>query len=72
MFNNIITKENTVEKIAFDMALALASKDDLVKTPEQLMIKIQEFYSECINVAKEQKKKEEAQYAKSINLKTTF
>lgn len=54
----VISSENPVERIAFDMALALAAKQDSVKTPEQLMAEIEALYPECYEVAKKQWSKE--------------
>ncbi|EMH9788664.1 TPA: hypothetical protein SMN72_003774, partial [Proteus mirabilis] len=41
-----------------DMALALAAKQDSIKTPEQLMAEIESLYPECLEVAEKQYKKE--------------
>lgn len=54
----VISSENPVERIAFDMALALAAKQDSIKTPEQLMAEIEALYPECLEVAEKQKRKE--------------
>ncbi|MEY0231910.1 hypothetical protein [Providencia manganoxydans] len=54
----VISSENPAERIAFDMALALAAKQDSIKTPEQLMAKIEALYPECYEVAKKQWSKE--------------
>nr|WP_241744792.1 hypothetical protein [Morganella morganii] len=40
-------KYNPVERVAFDMALALASKIESVNTPAQLMAEIAALYPEC-------------------------
>ncbi|HEJ9539980.1 TPA: hypothetical protein SMN08_000696 [Proteus mirabilis] len=57
MSQKIITEHNPVERVAFDMALALAAKQDAIKTPEQLMAEIEALYPECLEVAEKQKKK---------------
>lgn len=36
----VISDDNPVKRVAFDMALALAAKQDSIKTPEQLMSEI--------------------------------
>ncbi|MGK5615650.1 hypothetical protein ACSNKO_10395 [Proteus mirabilis] len=58
MSQRIITEHNPVERVAFDMALALAAKQDAIKTPEQLMSEIEALYPECLEVAEKQKQKE--------------
>ncbi|MBG2946094.1 hypothetical protein I4904_09505 [Proteus mirabilis] len=58
MSSYIISSENPVERVAFDMALALAAKQDSIKTPEQLMAEIESLYPECLEVAEKQYKKE--------------
>ncbi|WP_180949067.1 hypothetical protein [Proteus mirabilis] len=57
MSQKIITEHNPVERVAFDMALALATKQDAIKTPEQLMAEIEALYPECLEVAEKQNKK---------------
>ncbi|HDS3819082.1 hypothetical protein [Morganella morganii] len=51
-------KYNPVERVAFDMALALASKIELVNTPAQLMAEIAALYPECYKAADNQRKRE--------------
>ncbi|SUC36240.1 Uncharacterised protein [Providencia rustigianii] len=51
MSKNVITEHNPVERVAFDMALALAAKQNSIKTPEQLMAEIEALYPECYEVA---------------------
>ncbi|EPI2106746.1 hypothetical protein ACS5F0_002524 [Providencia rettgeri] len=58
MSKKVITEHNPVERVAFDMALALAAKQDPIKTPEQLMAEIEALYPECYEVAKKQHRKE--------------
>lgn len=58
MSSYIISSENPVERVAFDMALALAAKQESIKTPEQLMAEIESLYPECLEVAEKQYKKE--------------
>ncbi|ATG16718.1 hypothetical protein CO695_10570 [Providencia alcalifaciens] len=58
MSKNVITEHNPVERVAFDMALALATKQNSIKTPEQLMAEIEVLYPECYEVAKKQWSKE--------------
>ncbi|MCT6519333.1 hypothetical protein GY03_18835 [Proteus vulgaris] len=54
----VISDDNPVKRVAFDMALALAVKQDSIKTPEQLMAEIESLYPECLEVAEKQYKKE--------------
>lgn len=54
----VISDDNPVKRVAFDMALALAVKQDSIKTPEQLMSEIEALYPECLEVAEKQYKKE--------------
>ncbi|QHP77474.1 hypothetical protein EKQ45_16660 [Proteus vulgaris] len=54
----VISDDNPVKRVAFDMALALAAKQDSIKTPEQLMTEIESLYPECLEVAEKQYKKE--------------
>ncbi|MFN6767643.1 hypothetical protein [Proteus mirabilis] len=54
----VISDDNPVKRVAFDMALALAVKQDSIKTPEQLMAEIELLYPECLEVAEKQYKKE--------------
>ncbi|MFN7073775.1 hypothetical protein ACK4QV_19550 [Proteus mirabilis] len=58
MSNRVISDDNPVKRVAFDMALALAAKQDSIKTPEQLMDEIESLYPECLEVAEKQYKKE--------------
>ena len=58
MSNRVISDDNPVKRVAFDMALALAAKQDSIKTPEQLMAEIESLYPECLEVAEKQYKKE--------------
>lgn len=58
MFKKVITNHNPVERVAFDMALALAAKQSSIKTPEQLMAEIEALYPECYEAADQQKRKE--------------
>lgn len=58
MSKKVITEHNPVERVAFDMALALAAKQDSIKTPEQLMAEIEALYPECLEIAEKQKEKE--------------
>lgn len=58
MSKKVITECNPVERVAFDMALALAVKQQSIKTPEQLMAEIEALYPECLEVAEKQYKKE--------------
>ena len=50
-------KYNPVERVAFDMALALASKIESVHTPAQLMAEIAALYPECYKAADNQRKR---------------
>lgn len=54
----VISGDNPVKRVAFDMALALAVKQECIKTPEQLMAEIESLYPECLEVAEKQYKKE--------------
>ena len=58
MSNRVISDDNPVKRVAFDMALALAAKQESIKTPEQLMAEIESLYPECLEVAEKQYKKE--------------
>ncbi|MGL5953781.1 MAG: hypothetical protein ACRCZ3_11785 [Providencia rustigianii] len=58
MSKKIITEHNPVERVAFDMALALAAKQDSIKTPEQLMAEVEALYPECYEIVEKQRKKE--------------
>ncbi|HEK0774547.1 TPA: hypothetical protein SMP77_000101 [Proteus mirabilis] len=58
MSNRVISDDNPVKRVAFDMALALAVKQESIKTPEQLMSEIEALYPECLEVAKKQYEKE--------------
>lgn len=44
---------HTSDDSAFHMALALAAKDDSVKTPEQLIAKIDEYFAACSKLVNE-------------------
>ncbi|HBE9077913.1 hypothetical protein [Serratia fonticola] len=44
---------HTPDDAAFHMALALAAKDDSVKTPEQLIAKIDEYFAACSKLINE-------------------
>lgn len=56
-------KYNPVERVAFDMALALASKIESVNTPAQLMAEIAALYPECYKAADNQRKRTTRQIA---------
>ncbi|GHC04187.1 hypothetical protein [Providencia stuartii] len=66
MSKNVITKHNPVERVAFGMALALAAKQDSIKTPEQLMSEIEALYPECLEVAEKQWSKESPPPSKGV------
>lgn len=71
MSNYKISEIDSVDKIAFAMALALAAKKNSIETPEQLMSEIETIYPECFEVAKKQRQKESIQ-PHSFSMKTTF
>ena len=51
-------KHNPVARVAFDMGLALASKIEAIRTPEQLMAEIAALYPECYEAAENHRKME--------------
>ena len=66
MSNRVISDDNPVKRVAFDMALALAAKQESIKTPEQLMAEIESLYPECLEVAKKQWSKENPPPSKGV------
>ncbi|MEX5485862.1 hypothetical protein IC611_08870 [Proteus mirabilis] len=67
----VISDDNPVKRVAFDMALALAVKQDSIKTPEQLMAEIESLYPECLEVAEKQYKKRDST-SNGVLLKSTI
>lgn len=64
----ISVRNNPVERVAFDMALALAAKIESIKTPEQLMAEIVALYPECYEVAEKRRKLEFALIHSKLHL----
>lgn len=42
--------EKSINAVAYDMALALASKEPGILTPEQLLTRIDELFPECLKL----------------------
>lgn len=55
MAMNIFAGDRTAEKVAYDIALALAAKDPQLTTPEMMMDKIAEILPSCRELAKERR-----------------
>lgn len=68
MTNNLFVDNRTVESIAWDLALTLASKDPLATTPEALLQKIELLLPECLSIVGRRKPEQ----AREINLDSTF
>lgn len=50
MSNKIISSGRTIDSVAYDLALVIASRDPSVSTPEALLAKITELLPECIKL----------------------
>ncbi|WP_418396194.1 hypothetical protein [Yersinia sp. LJYL362] len=58
MTQKVISAGRTIESVAYDMALALASRDDEILTAEQMIQRIESLMPACFEAAKKQDKKE--------------
>ncbi|MEQ9970128.1 hypothetical protein ABRP72_13200 [Pectobacterium carotovorum] len=52
MPNRLFSGNRNVESVAYDVALLLASRDQALATPEQVMNKIKELLPDCLEAAK--------------------
>ena len=59
MTKNVFAGKRTVESVAYDMALALASRDPMVVTPNGLLQRIEALLPECRNLATSKLKQEQ-------------
>ncbi|WP_368301356.1 hypothetical protein [Kluyvera sichuanensis] len=58
MNKKIFSSDRTVESVAYDIALALASKDDAANTPEEMMARIESLLPACLEEANARYEKE--------------
>lgn len=53
MTNRFFSNNRKPEDVAYDMALTLASKEDGVNSPHDLLHRIKTLYPDCLEAAKE-------------------
>lgn len=58
MSANIFNSDRTIDSVAYDIALLLASRDKSLLTPVDVIQKIESLLPECIEVAEKQRSKE--------------
>lgn len=68
MSDNLFNSGRTVDSVAYDLALALASKDPSINTPDALLEKVESLLPECVAIVSLRKPK----YAHGIDIGTTY
>lgn len=68
MSDNLFNSGRTVDSVAYDLALALASKDSSINTPDALLEKVESLLPECVAIVSLRKSK----YAYGIDIGTTY
>lgn len=58
MSQKIFSSGRTVDSVAYDIALALASKDHSINTAKEMIARIESVMPACIDEAREQYNKE--------------